>query len=80
MLRAVVSKRLIDRLIREKLEEHDCRTVAAMPVVWRQPLGAECNWEIPGWLGDSRNVTSCVQRVSTFLQSLELQFDIADEC
>ena len=80
MLRAVVSKRLIDRLIREKIQEHACGPVTAMPVVWRRPLGAECNWEIPGWLGDSAGVASCVQRLSAFLDSLESQFDIADEC
>jgi hypothetical protein len=80
VLRAVVSKRVIDRLIREKLRlVPRCAEVAALPVVWRRRLGAECNWEIPGWTGNARAVSYCSSQIASFVRSLEAQFDIADE-
>ena len=80
MLRAIVSKRVIDRLIREKLRQTaSCEGVTALPVVWRRRLGAECNWEIPGWMGSSRAVQRCTASTAAFVESLEAQFDIADE-
>jgi hypothetical protein len=80
VLRAIVSKRVIDRLIREKLRQvPTCQDVTALPVVWRQRLGAECNWEIPGWMGEARAITNCSHQISGFVHSLEAQFDIADE-
>jgi len=80
VLRAVVSKRVLDRLIREKLRQvRLCEGVSAMPVVWRRRLGAECNWEIPGWTGDGGAVSRCASQISGFVHSLETQFDIADE-
>jgi hypothetical protein len=80
VLRAIVSKRVIDRLIREKLRQVPlCNEVSALPVVWRRPLGAECNWEIPGWTGEARAITTCSQQIAAFVHSLESQFDIADE-
>lgn len=56
-----------------------CVGVTALPVVWRQRLGAECNWEVPGWTGEGRAITRCSSTIATFVQSLEAQFDIADE-
>ena len=80
MLRAIVSKRVIDRLIREKLRQVPlCLGVTAMPIVWRQRLGTECNWEIPGWTGEVRAITRCTSTIAAFVRSLESQFDIADE-
>jgi hypothetical protein len=80
VLRAIVSKRVIDRLIREKLRQVPrCMGVSAMPVVWRQRLGAECNWEIPGWMGEAQAVSLCSSQLAGFVHSLETQFDIADE-
>lgn len=80
VLRAVVSKRVIDRLIREKLRQAPlCTHVSALPVVWRRPLGAECNWEIPGWTGEERAIFTCSRHIEAFVHSLEAQFDIADE-
>ena len=80
MLRAIVSKRVIDRLIREKLRQVPrCSAVTALPVVWRRPLAAECNWEIPGWTGEARSIANCSGQISSFVHSLEMQFDIADE-
>jgi hypothetical protein len=80
VLRAIVSKRVIDRLIREKLRlVPRCKAVSALPVVWRRRLGAECNWEIPGWTGEARDITQCSIQIANFVRSLEAQFDIADE-
>lgn len=80
LLRAIVSKRVIDRLIRDKLRMvAHCQGVTAMPIVWRRRLGAECNWEIPGWMGEAHAVTVCASQMSAFVRSLEAQFDIADE-
>jgi hypothetical protein len=80
LLRAIVSKRVIDRLIRDKLrQEPQCQAVTAMPVVWRQRLGAGCNWEIPGWVGEASAISRCSEQIRSFLRSLESQFDIADE-
>ena len=79
-MRAIVSKRVIDRLIREKLRQTAaCEGVTALPVVWRRSFGAECNWEIPGWVGASRAMPRCATALESFLASLEAQFDIADE-
>ena len=80
MLRAIVSKRVLDRLIREKLRQvPHCAEVNALPVVWRRRLGAECNWEIPGWVGEARSLANCTRQIDPFVRSLESQFDIADE-
>ena len=80
MLRAIVSKRVIDRLIREKVRQLPlCMGVAAMPIVWRRRLGAECNWEIPGWTGEAGSIARCTMTMADFMRSLEAQFDIVDE-
>lgn len=79
MLRAVVSKRVIDRLIREKLQEACGGRVFALPVVWRRPVAMECNWEIPGWTGDDEALADCRALVEPYVRFLEGQFDIRDE-
>jgi hypothetical protein len=80
LLRAIVSKRVIDRLIREKLRQLvNCGGVNALPVVWRERLGAECNWEIPGWTGEARAILDCADALGSFVDALESQFDIVDE-
>jgi len=78
--RAIVSKRVIDRLIREKLRQvPTCAGIDALPVVWRRRLGAECKWEIPGWTGEGLAVSRCGATIGEFVATLEAQFDIADE-
>jgi hypothetical protein len=80
MLRAVVSKRLLDRMIREKARQlNECRDVEALPVVWRERLGLECNWEVPGWTGANAAVKRCTLRMESYLAFLGEQFDIPDE-
>ena len=79
-LRAVVSRRVIDRMIREKVAEV-CKAgedVTPMPVVWRQPLAGECNWEIPAWTGTAAAVQRCRARVAPYIELLAEQFDIVD--
>lgn len=80
MLRAVVSKRLLDRMIREKMSQlAECAQVTALPVVWRERLGVECNWEVPGWNGANGAARRCALRVEPYLLFLGEQFDIPDE-
>jgi hypothetical protein len=80
MLRAVVSKRLLDRMIREKVRQLvECHDVEALPVVWRERLGLECNWEMPGFTGTNGAARRCAQSLAPYLQFLGEQFDIPDE-
>jgi hypothetical protein len=80
MLRAVVSKRVLDKMIREKMRQvTECGGVEALPVVWRERLGVECNWEMPGWQGGQGPVRRCSQRILPYLAFLGEQFDIPDE-
>ena len=80
MLRAVVSKRLLDRMIRDKAKQVvECHDVEALPVVWRERLGLECNWEVPGWAGATGAVKRCAQTMDSYLDFLAEQFDIPDE-
>lgn len=80
MLRAIVSKRVIDRLIRARVVESvPCNDVEPLPVVWRGRVGFACNWEIPGWQGPTRRVDHCRRAVDGYLRYLESQFDIPDE-
>jgi hypothetical protein len=80
MLRAVVSKRLLDRMIREKLRQlAECRDVQPLPVVWSERLGLECNWEVPGFTGAHGAIKRCAQSMEPYLEFLGEQFDIPDE-
>ena len=80
MLRAIVSKRLLDRMIRERVRSvQQCEGVDPLPVVWRERLGVECNWEVPGWTGANGAAKRCAQNMSAYLDFLAEQFDIPDE-
>jgi hypothetical protein len=80
MLRAVVSKRLLDRMIRERLRDvRECEGIDPLPVVWRERLGVECNWEVPGWTGAEGARRRCVAHMAAYLDFLAEQFDIPDE-
>jgi len=77
--RAVISKHLLDELIRAKLEGIPCRGVDPLPVAWRAPVNGNCNWTVPGWTGDSGEITRCKQHLDEYLRILRTQFDISDE-
>jgi hypothetical protein len=80
MLRAVVSKRLLDRMIRDKARRvAPCSEVDPLPVVWRERLGLECNWEVPGWTGADGARKRCAAAMAPYLAFLAEQFDIPDE-
>jgi hypothetical protein len=80
MLRAIVSKRLLDRMIREKvIRVVQCSDVQPLPVVWRERLGLECNWEVPGWTGVNGAAKRCAGAMAPYLEFLAEQFDIPDE-
>ena len=76
--RAIISKNMLDGLIRAKLTE-DCANVDPMPVIWRQRVNGGCNWVVPGWTGDSSAVQRCVDRMGDYLRILRTQFDIPEE-
>jgi hypothetical protein len=80
MDRVVISRRVLDRLIRAKLEMmEDCHGVTALPVVVKtKPAGRGCNWTIPGWTGEQALVDRCNQRVRGYLDFLRAQFNVAD--
>ena len=81
MDRVVISKRVLDRLIRAKLMQVDtCREVQPLPVVAsvRNGNNGGCNWTIPGWTGDASSVGHCTAKMETYLEFLRGQFDIVD--
>jgi hypothetical protein len=80
MAKATISKRVLDTLIRAKLARiESCAKIEPLPVAWRQRDGNGCNWEIPGWTGESRRVTSCVDQLRDYLSFLREQFDVPEE-
>jgi hypothetical protein len=79
MDRVVISKRVLDRLIRAKLMQlDDCLEVQPLPVVCAPRNGAGCNWAIPGWTGDVSAVGSCTEKMESYLDFLRGQFDVVD--
>jgi hypothetical protein len=77
--RAVISKHLLDELIRAKLEGIPCRGVDPLPVAWRTRANGNCNWVVPGWTGDSDAINRCMQDMAEYLRILRTQFDIPEE-
>lgn len=80
MDRVVISKRVLDRLIRAKIEMiDDCGGVSALPVVVNAKAGSRgCNWVIPGWTGEEQFVNRCSQKMRGYLEFLRGQFDVSD--
>lgn len=80
MDRVVISRRVLDRLIRAKIEMmEDCGGVAALPVVVSQkPCSRGCNWMIPGWTGDQEFVYRCNEKMRGYLEFLRGQFNVSD--
>jgi hypothetical protein len=80
MPKATISKRVLDTLIRAKLAKvRNCGKVEPLPVAWRDPNSSGCNWEIPGWTGDAKNVARCVEQLRDYLKFLREQFDIPED-
>jgi len=80
MSRATVNKRVLDTLIRAKLAKMgDCGKVEPLPVAWRRRQENGCNWEIPGWTGDARDVQGCLEQLRDYLRFLREQFDIPED-
>ena len=79
MTRAIITKNMLDELIRAKLgDEEKCRGVRPMPVAWKTPTNGGPNWVIPGWTGDSGAVSECTERIAEYLRVLRAQFDIPE--
>lgn len=80
MARAVVSKTILDSLIRAKLSSMEgCAKVEALPVTWSASGGGGCNWSVPGFVGDGVRVQNCSARIYHYLDFLQCQFDIPVE-
>lgn len=79
MDRVVISKRVLDRLIRAKLMQlGECLEVQPLPVIGSPRNGSGCNWMIPGWTGDVGAVGVCTAQMQGYLEFLRGQFDIVD--
>lgn len=81
MSKATISRRVLDTLIRAKLAKmsNGCENVEPLPVAWKEPQSSGCNWEIPGWTGDAKNVAQCAEQLRDYLRFLREQFDIPEE-
>jgi len=79
MGRAIITKNMLDELIRAKLgDEEKCTGVRPMPVAWKIPANGGPNWVIPGWTGDSHAVNQCTERIAEYLRVLRSQFNIPE--
>ena len=79
MERVTISKRVLDRLIRAKLEMiDDCSGVSALPVVVRRQESRGCNWSVPGWTGEADFVNRCNRKMKSYLEFLRGQFNVVD--
>ena len=79
MTRAVVSKTILDSLIRAKLASLEgCRDVEPLPVTFTVN-GNGCNWSVPGFVGEGRVVKNCSDRMAHYLDFLQAQFNIPGE-
>jgi hypothetical protein len=80
MPRALVSKTVLDALIRNKIASTPgCEGVTALPVAYDAARTAGCNWKVPGWVGDSRRIAACRDALETYVRFLGLQFDVPAE-
>jgi hypothetical protein len=81
MERVMISKRVLDRLIRAKLEMLDeCVGVTALPVVLKREANPRgCNWMIPGWTGDAEFVNQCNRKIRNYLEFLRGQFNVTEK-
>ena len=79
MPRAVVSKNILDEMIRARMGDNECPGVKPLPIVWRRRLNGGCNWAVSGWTGDSEAVRACNERLGDYLRSLRAQFDVPEE-
>jgi len=79
MDRVVISKRVLDRLIRAKMEMlEDCAGVTPLPVVIRPATRRGCNWTIPGWTGEEAFVNRCNSKMKSYLEFLRGQFNVSE--
>ena len=80
MARATIPKPVLETLIRAKLADMQrCAQIKPLPVSWVPNRSNGCNWTIPGWTGDARVVSDCVERLGPYLELLRSQFKIPEE-
>ena len=77
MPRALVSRTVLDALIRNKLANTPgCEGVEALPVVLDESRAAGCNWKVPGYTGDAARLATCRDQLESYVRFLGSQFDI----
>ena len=80
MPRSLISKSIIDALIRKKIENSvpNCESVRALPVVIANgsPGVGGSNWHVPGWVGDAEEIRLCQRVLGDYLEFLGTQFDV----
>jgi hypothetical protein len=80
MPRALVSRTVLDALIRNKLANTlACDGVEALPVVVDGARTAGCNWKVPGWTGAATRLHACRDQVESYVRFLATQFDIPED-
>ncbi len=80
MSRAIVSKPILDTLIRAKLANlNGCAAIEPLPVAWCATQINGCNWKIPGWAGEASAVRRCTAMVDDYIRFLQEQFNIPEE-
>ena len=83
MARSVVSRSILDALIRKKIDNvPQCDTVKALPVIRvanGSPGVGGSNWYVPGFVGEAKEVEICRRAVDEYVAFLGTQFDIPHE-
>ena len=80
MPRALISRTVLDALIRNKLANTlACDGVEALPVVVDCARTAGCNWKVPGWTGAATRLHACRDQVESYVRFLGTQFDIPED-
>lgn len=75
--RTVISRPVLDRLIKEKIGRiAHCEGVEALPVTGVKNGAHGCNWKVPGYLGDHERVARCEAALAEYLDFLASQFDV----
>ena len=80
MARALISRTVLDSLIRNKLAHTPaCQGIEALPVVPDPARACGGNWKVPGWKGEPARLEACRHQIEAYVRFLGAQFDIPDE-
>jgi hypothetical protein len=80
MVRATVDKKVLDTLIRAKLQTLEkCRGVRPLPVAWQEPDAEGTNWSVSGWTGGSEEVRRCEEQMKDYIALLRSNFLVTSD-